>query len=366
MFDLETVRDVETLHTLKDEWNALVESSPNRDVVHSHQWYDCWARHFLSDDGMCVVAARDSRRLVALMPLMKSRFSKKGLGVSAIRSMTNRYSPVFDLISSESPEDALRAMIPYVFRISDTHMMILDKVPKSSVVLDCIDEACRAEGLQYLVRGTDGNCTIHVEGTFEEYFDGLKGKFKKNVRAAERKALERGSLTLVKPGGEDDLLDIMERGFAIEESSWKGDRGVAVNRGRTDRGFFFELGRDLFEAGWLRVALLVNNDEDVSFYFCVQNFNVIHALVIGASPDHGSIGPGIILTKRMLEEVFADTRSGSWKFGGGLSRWKRDFSKGQAEDYFKVFVFRDSIRGRALHLVAETYDRNRPSSPTNV
>ncbi len=361
MLALEIVRDLRTLHALRDEWNALVESAPEGDVICSHQWYECWARHFIPDDGMYVVGARDSGRLVALMPLMSGRLSRRGLGIKAIRSMTNRYSPVFDVISCALSEHVLGAMISRAFEISGTHVMLLEKVPRSSRVLECMDGACRAEGLTYVLRDTEGNWTVRIQGSFEEYFGSLKGKFRKNVRAAERKALERGPLTLLRPRCEEELRDILERGFTIEGSGWKGDHGTAVNQDGAARSFFFELAREFFDAGWLRVALLSSDGADLSFYFCVQSHGVIHALIIGANSDHMNIGPGIILTKRMLEDVFADTQSASWKFGGGADRWKRDFSKGQKEECFKVFVFRRGIIGKVLHRMAEAYNESRPA-----
>jgi CelD/BcsL family acetyltransferase involved in cellulose biosynthesis len=359
--DIEVIRTYPSLENLAEEWSHLVETSPKRDVIHSHPWYSCWARHFAREADLCIPVVREAGTLVAALPLMRTTFSKGGLKVRIARSMTNRYSPYFDFISTAPGTRHLPAVLDQAFRTSRTHMMLLDRVPASSAILEGIDEACHERGYRYLVRGADGNRFIHLRGTFDEYFNTLKSKFRKNLRAAERKAGERGPLALLKPRSQEELMQFLERGFNLEARSWKGEAGTAINQSEARKAFFFDLARGFHDRGWLRVWILTSAGEDIAFYLCVEDFDAIHAVIIAASPEHRGIGPGLLLTWKALEEVFAELDSGVWNFGGGSDRWKKDFSgtgeEDQREEYFKVIIFRDSVRGRLLRSLAAAYQK---------
>lgn len=356
MLSLEIIRDQETLSKISNNWNILLNSCKNRDVLYSYQWYKCWAKNYTPDGKMLIITVHNSDKLKAVMPLMRSEYHRFGMKINIIKSMTNMRSSKFDFITTDPSSNLLSIVMKKAFEDTNLKMMLLEKIPENSILFRNLKKACKINALKYIIRKEDGNYYIRLEETFDNYINGLKSKFRKNIRAAERKALHRGSLTLDQPKSNADLMDILERGFRVEYNCWKKKIGAAIMQNKNDKNFFCELAHECFNLGWINVSLLRNNKDDISFYFCISNFGFIHALAIGVDEQYKNIGPGILITKRILQEKFKDKKYKIWDFGSGSDRWKRDFSDNKKENYYKIFIFENDIRGNILFYLAKKYD----------
>lgn len=356
VLSLEIVKDQEKLSKLSKVWKTLLDASENRDVLYSYQWYKCWTKNYLNNDKMLIITINNSNNLMAIMPLMLTNYRIKGLKIKIIKSMTNERSSKFDYLTTHPSPDLLSMIIQKAFENTKCKMMLLEKVPVNSFIFSDIIKACKNNGLKYVIREDNGHYCVIIKDTFEKYFNKLKSKFRKNIRAAERKSSQKGTLVIEQPNNIAEIMEILKRGFNVELKSWKGKSGRAVLQNKNDKSFFWQLTQDCFELGWINLSLLRNNEDDISFYFCIGNFGVIHALIIGVNEGFKNIAPGILLTKKILEKNFKDKKYKIWDFGGGSDRWKKDFSNDYNINNYKIFIFNNNIFGKVLYYFAKKYD----------
>ena len=67
-FDI--IKNKTSFPQLKEQWNSLLENHANRDVLYTHQWYNCWINSFISDVNMLVIIANISDKLHAALPFI--------------------------------------------------------------------------------------------------------------------------------------------------------------------------------------------------------------------------------------------------------------------------------------------------------
>jgi CelD/BcsL family acetyltransferase involved in cellulose biosynthesis len=182
------------------------------------------------------------------------------------------------------------------------------------------------------------------------------------MRAAERKSATNGALKVFQPSCPEDLDAYLDRGFLLQSNGWKGREGSAIMQNEEARTFYKTLAAKGLEAGWLRYMLLAGNGDDMSFMYCLGAFGAIHALEIGMDERFRGMGAGMVVTKKMLEQVFAERRFDTWDFGEGRDRWKKDWSTARELKY-NVFIFPKNPLGMIYHAFARYYHNRHPFRP---
>jgi CelD/BcsL family acetyltransferase involved in cellulose biosynthesis len=362
---IDIIDESNNLEQIEKQWNGLLEKSENRDVLHSHQWYRCWAESFTYPGQMLILAARDGERLTAVLPLMKQSYRRKGLSIKAVRSMTNNHSALFDFISDCPSGGLFAALLRKAFEVTKRKVIVLGKVYENSLILRYLEEASRKGSFFYLLRPVSERWTVRMEAPFEVFFNGRESKFKKNMRAAERKSSEHGPLKVLQPSGLEDLAEYLNRGYVLQSNGWKGRGGTAIMQNEQVRTFYNKLAVEAFKAGWLRYTLLANNGDDMSFMYCLGAFGSIHALEIGLDERFKNLGAGMVVAKKALEQAFEEKQYHTWDFGSGQDRWKRDWSNGR-ETQYTIFIFRKNPVGMVLHALSRYYHSRHPFQPYDM
>jgi CelD/BcsL family acetyltransferase involved in cellulose biosynthesis len=357
---VEVVRDKLAFEGLRESWETLLELSVKPDVLHSHEWYSSWCRWFLPDNGMVVAAVRNGTDLSMVLPLMMSTYRTKWFAFDVVRSMTNRHSPFFDVITRDPTPGQLRSILDAVFETTGRRMIVLEKIPQSAVILRLLPEACA--GHLYIARPVDEDWVIDMECSFDSFLNGINPKFRKNIRAAERKMRENRCVP-VQPEGTDALLRSLDLALPVEARGWKGRSGSAVIQDEAATGFFKDMVVRLNERGWVRMMLMANNGDAISFLLSLGGFGRIHALKIGMDERFRSLGPGMVVTKHMLERTFGEKTFATWSFGQGSERWKRDWAN-RHEKLYRVFIFRGDAIGKGLYAATRYYDKKHPAPGT--
>lgn len=354
--ELLRINSIKELLPWKNQWNDLLDQSSDSDVQYSYEWYANWISTFIDSNILRLTALHNNGELKAILPVYKGWYKYKKLRVRAVRSLTNCDSNRFDIIGTETTPEQISRLIMTALDGSGCALMVLDRVPAESTLMNTVREACAASSYRLIVRKNSVNCLVAAGKSFDEYFGKVSGKFRKNVNAAERKATEKGELRLLTPRTEKEVTDFLRRGFAIEASGWKGKQGSAINRDHRAKKFYSNLAKDFSAKGWLHLFLLDNGNDDIAFYYCVGRNGVIRALKIGVNEKKAKLGPGMILTKRVLHEMIDKKNMRLWDFCGGESRWKKDWSNHREQTY-SLFIFPNNLIGNFGYLVATSFTK---------
>lgn len=344
--DIDPITTLNAFEQLAPAWDHLWAACTGADILSSHEWFKNWLGLFIANPHLLVIIARENNQVRAILPLMRGWERTHGIWLNVVRSVTNCHSHGFDLISLEEDPALFSEMIRKTFCFTHKNLIILDHVSERSLLYRLI----AAEGhfpYRHHFHFHSENCQVRLQGSFDEYFNQRSSKFRKNVRAAERKALERGPLQLVRVNRLEELKQITKICYDLEATGWKGKDKDALLQVRQAHDFYFRLAQKWCDENRLDVFILKSKDEWIAFYYCLNSADACRAVRIGINEAFRNLGPGMLLTKYTLETLFAEQSGKMWDFCGGAARWKLDWCSCR-EKFYRVFIFRDNWWGQAL------------------
>jgi hypothetical protein len=174
----------------------------------------------------------------------------------------------------------------------------------SSAVVTGIAEASplwmrlgRALGRRYrLVRGsTTRRYMANLEDGIEAFLRRRPASLRRNLERAARRALKARLTFEVEDGGSESF----DRILSVERRSWKGLRGIGIDR-EPMRSFYEEINRRLLAAGLRRLSFARLDGEDVAYIFGGLFAGTYRGLQFSFDERFASLSPGNLC---QLEEV---------------------------------------------------------------
>ncbi len=331
--------------SLEREWDALAKSGPD-EAFHRHAFVRIWVDNFAADAKLRVLTARGpDGRLDAVLPLVASRTTFHGVPVRQLAGAANAHSCRFDLLARD-PQAAGRAFVEHLRAGRDWDLLVLTDVPEGGNGFELANEAARS-GLPIGAWESLVSPYARLDGGVEALRERWHAKLKANCRRRRKKLAASGEVSFEWYSGGRDLDARLEEGFAIEQSGWKGRRGTAVAQDLATRGFYAELAREHATRGELALCFLRAGGKAVAFHFALCREGKYLLLKPGYDEAFHEFSPGQLL----MEEVLCACASrglSELDFLGPDMPWKRDWADG-ARRHSWLYVFRDSLFGRALH-----------------
>jgi CelD/BcsL family acetyltransferase involved in cellulose biosynthesis len=181
----------------------------------------------------------------------------------------------------------------------------------------------------------------------------LDGKFRANLRRRRRKLAQHGALCLERVEGGERLAKVLEQGFCLEESGWKGAQGTAMASRPETRQFYTSLARLGAGEGWLALYLLSAGDRPVAFHYGLQYGGTYLLLKPGYDEAVGECSPGQLLVEEVLRDL---GRRGAREFDflGPMMPWKLDWTD-RLRPHCWLFILRPTLKGRLLHAARFQY-----------
>jgi CelD/BcsL family acetyltransferase involved in cellulose biosynthesis len=303
------------IEPLASEWDDLADRT-NAGVFLRPGWFTAWRRAF-GHGRLEIIVARNGRRLAALAVLERRR--------TVLRSPTNWHSPPWAPLAED--DEALRAL---------ARAMVERARPRLS--LEFVDtgtaafEACRAvtalcrERIYTLERSP----YVVLTGSWEDYERRLSAKRRANLRRLWRRLGERGRVEFEVLDGSEDAARLLEEGFRVEASGWKGQQGTAINSAPETRRFYEEVAAWAASRGSLRLGFLRLDGQALAFDFAVEDGGVHALLKTGFDSEWHSFAPGVLLRGRMIEHCF-ERGLETYEFLGDATEWKQEWTEGTRE-----------------------------------
>lgn len=212
-----------------------------------------------------------------------------------------------------------------------------------------IDSAAAAAGRRAYRRTTIRVPVVDTTGTWDGYWASRSRNLRHNVERCARRAREAGKLVFeVHDAFEDGRLEaLLQEGFAVEASGWKGAEGTAILADVRTRTYYTELAAWAAAEGWLRLSFVRLDDRAIAFCFGIEAFGVHYALKVGYEDGMKKLSPGMLLMDGLIRRAF-ETRMRSFDFAGHDAAWKSAWATG-IDEYEGVLAFAPSAAGRAAH-----------------
>jgi len=342
------IKSIKELSAIENSWNELLEKFTYPDVGYSYNWFRNWSHSFLDNKPVHVVTVEDGDQLLSVMPLYKEKIPYLKTQISVLKSMTNWHSHRFDMLAKHDSEEIFCNTIRTAFDEGNANLIVLNFVPENSYIFKWLDKASEKMNWDYVTTEHSENFQVKEANNFDEFLGQLDGKFRRNMKAVEKKGLALENLTLKKLTDENEIDFFLEKGFAIEASGWKGDQGTAICCNETVQRFYEGIAKDLYKRGEFDAYLLSNGKDDLAFFYCIKGFGVIRALKIGSNENFRNLAPGMLITNEVLKLLHEKKNFNIWDFCGGHARWKKDWGN-HSEKLYNVAIYNDSFIGKSLY-----------------
>jgi CelD/BcsL family acetyltransferase involved in cellulose biosynthesis len=176
---------------------------------------------------------------------------------------------------------------------------------------------------------------VATDGLWDAYQSRLRRKFRSELRRRRRRLEEEGYVSLEVSDGTERLDELLDEGFRVEGSGWKGAHGTSIGSRPATRRFYTDVARWAAERGWLRLAFLRLDGRALAFDYCLEHEKTHYLLKTGYDASYGKFAPGMIIRQLMLARAFSEDIATYDFLGVGSDyAWKREWADTQQERLF--------------------------------
>ncbi len=316
---------------LAAEWEALAQRTGAAPWLHPG-WFAAWQTAFGRGD-VRLETVRDGARLVAVAPMEERRRRLFG--------MANWHTPSFGVIAEPGRiREAAERMLQ-----ERPHRITLAFVTEGDEALNACRDAFEKAGYSILVRTLERSPYVDLSGGWSQYEQGLGAKRRAELRRRLRRLEELGTVEFAIERGSSRLDDLLDEGFDVEASSWKGRKGTAIASRPETAAFYRTVAHWAAAHGWLRLAYLRVDSRPIAFDFAFETDSAHYLLKTGFDEDYRRFAPGLLLRHHMLEHAFSQGLQ-TYEFLADAEEWKLDWTPA-ARSRMLLQAFSPSIAGRA-------------------
>jgi len=320
----------EEIHTVQDflgieaEWNGLLDESLADLPFLRHEWFRIWWSQFGGNQQPVILLGRRGSRLCFAAPLMEVNRRILGLPFTCLQSMTNFHSCRFDLLVRAGEEPVLDSFCEYLAGRRGWDLLLLQDVADDSPVLPGLIRAARAAGYRIGTNDAYSCPYLRLDGTWEEYWNGLKPKFRSNIRNRSTRIVREGPVEFRVVSAADQVAASMAAGIEIEQRSWKGDAGTAIASDPAVTGFYTQWMQVAADRGWARVSLFTVGALPAAFDCGLRYRDRFYSVKIAYDPAFAPYSAGQLLKRELLQKLFAEHVT-EYDFLGKLNDSKQDW-----------------------------------------
>jgi len=327
---IEVYHDSSAFDTLKPEWNPLVERSATRSVFLTWEWQAIWWKH-LGEGELHLVTLRDGAgALVGIAPLCRVTSQA---GEHAFRWIgCVDVSDYLDVIATPGSEQALyAALMDYLTGPDAPAWTYVDlcNIRQDSPTYGTLAQMAVERGLHARTAIQEICPVIPLPSEWEDYLASLDKKQRHEIRRKMRR-IESEAKTHWRFAADPATLDAdidefigLHRKSNREKDAFMDDKMV---------GFFREICRAAFHAGWLNLAFIHVND---SVAATMLNFDYDTQILVynsGYDPDrYAVLSPGIVLLSYCIRHAIETGRT------------RFDFLRGDEDYKFRFGADRTTI-----------------------
>jgi CelD/BcsL family acetyltransferase involved in cellulose biosynthesis len=307
-----TVDTHSAIDPVAGEWEELAERTGAPPWLRA-RWVSAWWEAFGKNE-LELVALRREGRLAALIPL-----ERRGRAVS---SPTNWHTPDFRLTADD--DEARKALVDALYSLGRRRVSLgfIDRVDA-----DTCRRAADAKGYRMLERTLESPPYLRTDGDSDAYEASLDRHVMSETRRRRRRLSEQGELTFDVQDGRERLEALLEEGFRVEASGWKGEAGTAILSQEQTRRFYTEIARWCAEQGWLRLAFLRLDGRPIAFQYLIEYDGVLSQLKGGFDEAYRKFAPGTLLLQDVIARAFeSDART--YEFLGAMEAFKLEWATG--------------------------------------
>lgn len=326
----------------------LKQSIHSDNLFLTHEWFDAWWQGFGGDNSLFILLLKDQNELVGIAPFMKFRRTFLGIPIKVISLMTNEHTTRADFIVKRNPVETIISLFKSLGEFQeDWDLIELNFVPAISTTVEAIIEQSVLFDFKYVLKPLNRTPYIPINGSWDAFYIGLKGHFKRNLKNREKRLNRLGEVKLERlTAGNGSLASCLQDVFEVGSNSWKELNNTAIGSTQQSRTFYMKLAENMLKKGWLNIFLLRFDNKPIAFQYSIKYRNRLLLLKTEYDLEFKPYSPGHLLLKSVLKECFSEHLQ-EFDFLGDSMLWKRDWTTLERTQ-IQALIFNNSYPSKIL------------------
>lgn len=350
------INRVEPLQPLRSCWQSLLQRTPGGSFFQSLDWLEVYWRHFGAPQKLRVLVVLEEETPTGIVPLTVICERTRVGGVRVLTYPLHDWASFYGPIGPD-PETVLSAAMRHVGASERDWEMLDLRFTNRALDRGATPRAMRAAGFRAREGLWATTQVVQFEGCWEDYFAARSGKFRNNLRRAERRAAQLGELAFerYRPRGEawkdaDPRWDLYQECVQLAERSWQGSSrdGTTLSHGSV-RDFFRDVHAAAARCGALDLNVLRLRGRVIAFAYNHCSAGAVTGLRTGFAPELAGISPGTLLLAHSIRDSFARGDK-MLDLGTNPAAYKRHWRTHTLASYRYTHYAAGSPRGQLLRL----------------
>jgi CelD/BcsL family acetyltransferase involved in cellulose biosynthesis len=298
---------------LASEWDTLADGAGAAPFLRPSwlgPWWEAFGRGRLE-----ILTARRDGRLVGVLPLARRR--------GVLSSLTNAHTPEFGILAAEREATVALAEALQGGRARRTSLAYVDAAGPTAVA---VRAAAERAGRRVAAFPIHESPYIELDADWETFQRRLGGKFIADLRRRRRRLEEMGETAVEIFAGGEELRQLLEEGFRLENSGWKARAGTSILSQEETRRHYARVAAAEAARGTLRLAFLRVGGRGIAFQFALEDAGRWYFVKGGYDPDWHRFAPAKQLLLGVLEHAHGVGLE-SFEFLGAAEPWKLEWTQ---------------------------------------
>lgn len=352
MFEVALIKDSE-LATLSDIWNQILNKSENDNVFLTWEWISTWWRHFGEEKTLLVLLFKKDGNIIGIAPLMYRRQKQKFLTLGTIEFIGTGLSDYGDFILIEDKKTCIGLIFNFLEKQSiKWDIMDLRHMPEDSDTAILVQKVAEERGYQTVKRKTP--CMyVPLSLTWNEYYEKLSKKFKKNLRRIIRKCEKTYSMAIKHVENTDDIESDIQDFFDLY-SKWLRERYNLSSIFDTPlhkiKLFLKDISYIFFKNDWLDLSFITIDQKPASSCFSFIYDKTYYCYLMPWDSFYSEFELGNLHFMSILE---FSIKQGLKEFDllRGDENYKMKW-RTLIKNNTSIFIFRKNLKGKILHFLS--------------
>lgn len=311
---------------------------------------------------MLVCRAPRGHGVEAALPFIHGWESVRGLPMRTLRlagyPLSDRVSP---LLATDDPRLADCVLDGLIRCPHSWDAMVLNEVVQGTAFTQALATRACAHEHAIVIRPKSRPAIVDLgvpdrAALTARYPKSLKQRLKRSRKRLHEAGSPRFERRCPEPS---DVPALLGRLKAVEDKSWKGQRGLGIFSTPERMAFFTRVAESFAARGWLDVGLLFLDGRLITYRFGFRFRKVFWDYNFAYLPEYQALSPGRILLDEMIQSSVDcglkafDASRGDARTGNILGDWQH-----RTVEHVTVWVFNRTPLGSLSHLIE---DRVRPT-----
>lgn len=349
---IEKIDNLNSLESIKNVWNALLENNDTKTVELTYEWQISYWKHFNQDAELFVLVIHKAGSIIAISPLKLTVRRVFGIKIRSLEIIGARTSNFQDLIIGGNSEDVLVCILDYLIKNQGSwDQLNLGNVPGVSITGCFFLEKLRNYPLLKLVENI--KCVyLAIDNDRVDYKKSLgktRTKQMKRTRLIER---DLGKIRLRKSETADQLVSDLQLFINLHKKRWNPTDTPSQFMDSRYCYFYMEAGLQLLPKGQLGLSVLEAGNIPLALliYFTFRQSIVLQ--LSAYDPDYSYYSPAIVLLDQLVDEALA---SGITEIDFGASYPYKASWTNQIKNRLNLLVFPKRFLPSAICAISKLY-----------